>query len=544
MPLLHSQAVLVVLAALMGGVAAASFAPFSITWLSLLPPFVTLWVWERVSAKRAFLFGLAVNFSVLSIAGYWLYLAPTRLGDIETDFGYLLTALVLLQLSLYMGMSGYLYARLRRHLPVVFRVGIFFPASWLAAEWLRGSMLTGFPWFTLGYSQVEGVLAGWFPVLGVYGVSLLLIATSAAIYLALFCRYYLAIILISMVWVLGYGLHMQSWTSPVGKPVKVALVQDNKLKAGSLKPEQWRFAKAQTLGLWDEVDLVVWSETVITASVVPLPQGQAFPSVPLPVGKSAGDIWVTKTLHMDAGLVEGEAAFARHEEEQLFADLQSESERRHKAVLIGTLLRDPQRNTANNSIVALDESGRSLYDKRHRVPFGEVYPLRDTLSEFWEWLSVYEDSIDEPRGKTPLMQVLGTPLGAFICYESGFGEEVIEALPQARFLVMNGNDKMFDQTWQNEQHLQVVKARALETSRWVLRAGTSGITALIGPDGQESARLLPHRFAVLTGEVPQLQGVTPYARWGNLPVLVFVCGVFAYAMILLVCRGARPERES
>src|SRR5439155_14743458 len=102
------------------------------------------------------------------------------------------------------------------------------PASWLLIEWWRGWFLSGFAWLSLGYSQTDTWLAGFAPVVGVYGISALLLVSAGAL-VALACGArrirILAAILLIVPWALGAALHGHSWTQAAGAPVSVAVVQ-------------------------------------------------------------------------------------------------------------------------------------------------------------------------------------------------------------------------------------------------------------------------------------------------------------------------------
>ena len=90
---------------------------------------------------------------------------------------------------------------------------------------------------------------------------------------------------------------------------------------------------------------------------------------------------------------------------------------------------------------------------------------------------------------------------------------------EATLLVNVSNDAWFGDSSAPHQHLEITRMRALEAGRWMMRATNTGLTALIGPDGRIMARAPQFVPAVLTGTVEARTGLTPYARWGNAPVL-------------------------
>lgn len=127
----------------------------------------------------------------------------------------------------------------------------------------------------------------------------------------------------------------------------------------------------------------------------------------------------------------------------------------------------------------------------------------------------------------------GYSAGISICYEDAFGAEVIAALPEAAFLVNASNDAWFGDSLALPQHLEIARMRALESGRYLLRSTNTGISAIIAPDGRVAARSPAFEQDVLTGLIMPLQGLTPYARWGN---WMIVCLAFIGLMTIAVAQ--------
>ena len=125
----------------------------------------------------------------------------------------------------------------------------------------------------------------------------------------------------------------------------------------------------------------------------------------------------------------------------------------------------------------------------------------------------------------PLLDMGGYKIGISICYEDTFGEEVIQGLPDAGILVNISNDAWFGDWAAPHQHLQMARMRALETGRFLLRSTNTGVTAIIDEKGQVISSLPQFIAASLTGNVTILSGYTPYARFGNYPVILFCLSV-------------------
>jgi apolipoprotein N-acyltransferase len=140
-----------------------------------------------------------------------------------------------------------------------------------------------------------------------------------------------------------------------------------------------------------------------------------------------------------------------------------------------------------------------------------------------------------PARQAP-MRVAGQRVAVNICYEDVFGEELIHALPEATLMANASNDAWFGDSLAPWQHLQIGQMRALETGRVWLKANNTGITAIIDERGHVLKRLEPFTEAVLVGQAQGRQGLTPYARWGNLAYLGL-----ALASLLLAWRLGRPR---
>ena len=136
----------------------------------------------------------------------------------------------------------------------------------------------------------------------------------------------------------------------------------------------------------------------------------------------------------------------------------------------------------------------------------------------------------------------GTGRRGLICYEDAFGEEIIRQLPEATLLANFTNDAWWGDTIASKQHLQIAQMRALETARPMLRATNTGVTAIIGADGQIVATAPEFTTTTLSGEVQGRQGRTPYILWGNAGFLLLSAIMIGIAP--LASRIRRKSREA
>jgi apolipoprotein N-acyltransferase len=210
-----------------------------------------------------------------------------------------------------------------------------------------------------------------------------------------------------------------------------------------------------------------------------------------------------------------------------------------KDILIGSVERSfhGDRFSYWNSVVRIGAGATASYRKRHLVPFGEFIP-----PGFGWVLSVLKIPLtDFERGERlqPPLAAGGTSWAPAICYEDIFGEEVIDALPQAAVLLNVSNDAWFGESLAADQHLQFSQMRALETGRWMVRATNTGVTAAIDERGRVVSRLPQFTRGELVAQPVPRAGSTPFVAWGNGAALAGLALAFALAWRARASGGAR-----
>jgi apolipoprotein N-acyltransferase len=195
-----------------------------------------------------------------------------------------------------------------------------------------------------------------------------------------------------------------------------------------------------------------------------------------------------------------------------------------KDVLLGIVERETRAGEQDyyNTVLRLN-GPRQAYRKRHLVPFGEYIPpgFRFVMAVLKIPLG---DFATGGKGQPPI-EAGGTSFGVAICYEDIFGEEVIEALPRAQALLNVSNDAWFGESFAADQHMQASQVRALETSRWMVRATNTGASAAIDQTGHVVSRLAPFTAATLVADITPRKGQTPYVLFGNLLALALTAGL-------------------
>ncbi len=522
---LKPQGLRLLAALLLGAASVLAYAPpgwFPLLWLTLGGLFGLLCVAadsadsER-AASRGFLIGGAFGLGLFLAGVSWVYVSLSVFGGMPAPVAALATILFCLVLALFPALVGALFVR---HAPAGWlRRTLFFAALWVLAEWLRGWVLTGFPWLAAGYSQAgSSPLGGYAPVFGVYGVSLLS-AWLAGLVFEVFKRWFspqscaarglrwcpaLPLLAVGLICAVGDTLRDVRWTEPQGEPVSVALLQGNIPQDLKWRPEFFveSLRTYYRLALENPARLTVLPETALPAFLGQVPR-EYLDELEKLAKRQQGDMLL--------GI-----AVERTEER---AQDRQES---------GGITRYA------NGAVSLGTSAEQRYSKSHLVPFGEFVP-----PGFGWFLALAKipmsDFTPGATTQSPLA-IAGQQVAVNICYEDAFGEEIIRALPAATLLVNLSNVAWFGDSLAPAQHLQIAQMRALESGRMMLRATNTGMTAIVGADGRVQAALPPFTRGALVGEVRGYAGMTPYVRWGNWPVVVLAS--------LLLLAGAFRKRPA
>ncbi len=473
---------------ILGVTLVAAFAPLDFWPLAILAPALLFWLWEKggvsrqpMSPSRAFWHGYLFGLGFFGVGVSWVFNSIHEFGHSPAPFAAGLTLLFTLVLSVYPGLSGWVYARFARAWPRALAARLLWaaPAVWVLLEAFRGWFLTGFPWLWLGYSQIESPLAGVAPWLGALGSSWLALLCAALLANALLRRgphSGAAVAGVALVMLAGWGAGLVRWTAPAGEPLRVALIQGN-IQQGDKWSEDWLIPTIERyLHLtYDhmDADVIVWPEAALPGRY------QAF-------------------------------------KDNVLDPLQARLREQGVDVLMGILYRS-ERGT-HNSLLKLGEDTQ-VYHKRHLVPFGEYIPLRDWLT--WMDDMVVLPAADIAWGTEPVVLTAGgLPLAGSICYEDAYGAEMADMLPEATYLVNVSNDAWFGDSLAPWQHLQIARMRALELGRPMLRATNTGVSAIIDGHGRIVKRSPQFEIAVVRGEITPQQGATPFARLRHVPVLV------------------------
>jgi apolipoprotein N-acyltransferase len=208
--------------------------------------------------------------------------------------------------------------------------------------------------------------------------------------------------------------------------------------------------------------------------------------------------------------------------------------KRNATLAVGVFLREGRQ--IDNAAATLGRDGGKHYAKRHLVPFGEYSP--PLFGWFYRLMTIpMSEQNAGPADQLPLT-LAGRQIAANICYEDIFGADLIYSLPRAGLMLNLSNLAWYGDSLAQPQHLQIARARAMEMGRPMLRSTNTGMTALVLPDGSVPAALPAFTRGVLEVEVSAYKGLTPYARWADLPALI----VALAGVVIVIGAGWRGRR--
>ena len=475
-----------------------AFAPFDYSYLVLLALAFLFAAWLTISAKRAALRGYLFGLGAFGSGVSWVYISMHDFGGAGVFGSSLLTVLFAAFWALFPALAGYLSVTVGRSGRIV-----MVPVIWMLVEYFRGYwLLNGFPWLQVAYSQLETPLAGYIPLLGVYGTGFI-VALTASVVVEIFrtivqrCRGDFIrlgrlksplqlIVLLAILWGTGALLRTQTWTHEIGSPIRVSMIQGNVGQDQKWRPENKINTllkyKRMTESNWDS-NVIIWPETAIPA-------------------------------------------YLDQVEENFLAPLANDAKRHNTDLIISVPVQEQSPIKNFNAVITLGKE-QGMYRKSHLLPFGEYLPLQPLSGFVLKMINIRLGNFTPGAVNQPLLKAGGYPFITLICYEDAFGDLSIKGLPDAAFLVNVTNDGWFGNTIEPHQHMQMARMRAMETGRFLLRSTNTGVTAVVSPTGEIINQAPLFQETVLTDMITPMGGMTPYARFGDKPII-------AVMVILLV----------
>jgi apolipoprotein N-acyltransferase len=463
-----------------------AYAPFSQWWVMLLvlPLFFNSinGANVRTATKQGFIFALGWFASGIS----WVHVSIDQFGGLPLVFSLLLMLLLCCYLALYPALACYLSSRFSPNRQ--FSLWLL-PPFWMISEYFRTNVLTGFPWLSIGYSQIDGPLSSFAPLVGEVGISALLIIISVALINTVINSHRkIHLFLLAGIAISGYLLTSVAWVNPTKNTVKAALVQGNIEQSMKFEPDkEW----PTMLMYLDharsnyDADIIIWPENAITA-----------------IEPTAQDFLL---------LADRSAAL------------------NNSAIITGILNYKFDSKAYFNSLVVLgkkeaaDTAGHYRYDhsnryyKNHLLPIGEFVPFGELLRTIAPIFNLPYSSFT--RGDYIQQNLLanGHHILPLICFEIAFPEQLAANFTDNTDILLTvSNDSWFGNSHGPHQHLEIARMRALEFARPLLRATNNGVTAIIDYQGNIQAKLPQFTEAVLKADITLVKGKTFYSQYWQL----------------------------
>ena len=480
-----------------------------IAWVALLPLFAALR--DASTVKNAFFLGWLTGCVAYVGTLYWIVYVVVNYGRMPVYLGIACMLLLVAYLSVYLGMFAAGIVFLRDKIPVF----ISAPFLWLATEHLKSTVITGFPWENLGYSQFNNFyLIQLADITGVAGLSFLIVLFNVSIFRLLGERSKRSIVLTACVCLIVAAVYVYGFVR-VGQvkeaiknttQVNVSLVQGNIDQSVKWSPNY----QQETIDIYEalslkgdpgEEGLIIWPETAVPFNF------------------------------------EMESIMRRR--------VQRVAAAAGKWLVLGAVSYNPQkRKDYFNSAYLLSPDGsiRGRYDKVHLVPYGEYVPLRNVFP-FISSLAAGIGDFGRGSGYYPL-EMGKEKIGVLICYE-GILAQAGRAYKNngAALLVNITNDAWFGKTSAPYQHLSMATFRAVETRLYLVRAANTGVTAIIDPCGKIIGHTDIFKKDVIHGKISYIDMPSFYARYGEWPVWLSFIAVALFFVLNLIWRIKHVRRK-
>ncbi len=512
-----------------------------LAWVALVPAILA--VRAAPSWRAAFLRGLVAGLAFFYAAIWWVSHAMTAFGGLPLGLALLALTLLVLYMAVHWGVAFAIAWKIRDGLG--WPLWTHLPAVWAALELSRNYLLTGFPWANLGYTQVRNLRVAQLAALaGVYGIAALVVLVNAAVAEVVAARREgrpfprraaaLAVVLLLAVGVHGeFRLRAVRARMAAAPHLEVGIVQpnvDQSVKNKMRDRAEWILSRLVPLTLEADragADLVAWPEATYPLYVPSDVSSFATPGSGVPPLSRA---------HLLVGAVTLETASG------------PAGERVRRIGNVNFLLTP-----------SLEVLGK--YQKYHLVPFGEYVPLARYLTFLRHVVPSFAPATPGRELRVLEFTPTATPgaapvrLAPMICFDAIFPEINVAFArkdPEPEILVNATNDAWYGYSSGPYQFLAIVRMRAIEAGKAVVRPAYAGVSAVILPTGEVAPGALevgpvdpelapdpaePPRL--LLAQVPRLRGLTPYTRVGDL--FAYACAAFGAAALLAAVRRSRAS---
>ncbi len=496
-------------AALSGLLMAGAFPPFGLGWLG----FVALVPLLLSAERRPFASGFTCGIFFFAPLLYWLNIVMTSYGGLALFFSVVAWLLLCAYLALFFGAALQLTFSLQRQLGILPILSL--PIIWVALEYLRGMLLTGFPWGLLGYAAIDmPEIRQVADICGVYGLSWIFLLCNTALALIVQKRTSRTALagLVSCLMVLA-GTYIYGQTALQKEPIDQPLLKVGLIQGNIEQQHKWdRNFRQQTLDSYRRLSLAAAAEG---AEILIWPEAAA----PFYIQDESADSRQVLEVPRDTDL----------------------------ALLLGGPSYEEYADRTyryHNSAFLLGSEGELLgrSDKIHLVPFGEYVPLSKILFFINKLVTGVGDFT--PGVVNPLA-LNGHDLGVLICYEAIFPAIARDYVRDGSDLLVNlTNDAWFGRSSAPRQLLDMTRMRAIENRIWIARSANTGISALIDPDGHsyQETELFKSEFVV--GSVEMGARKSFYRQTGDIFAIFCLLVTIGYLSALYFVYRKSGKRDS
>ena len=457
-------------AVVLGGLLVLAFEPFNFFIIPFIIFPCLFFILKKTNAPwlNAFLFG----FSFFSIGLYWLILCIVNYGGASW-----FSALTLcLLFYIFLGLFFLPFALIKKN---AFAHAIILL---ILLEIIREYLFTGFPWLSLGFSQVSNPLINqYFSVIGSHGITMIILLISALSFKVIEHKNkkVIPVIGIFIIILLNFMLSLTQPQPDNETKLKISLLQGNVSQDIKWNQDTIMHQIESYLDLLDSAkgDLIVFPETAI----------------PLLYANYPSD----------------------------FLQRINQKIKTNKTIILGSIL-EIDGNYLNSAVIKNDKEDQ-FYFKQHLVPFGEYFPLSNYLGFVYrKILNIPFSNLTPSKIENELIAYDNFYLGLNICYEDIFKASYDEFLPQANLFINLTNDAWYDRSPAAHQHIQIAQARAMEFNRPIVRATNTGVTAYINNKGKIINSLPTFSRDILEIEVIPKSLPSLFSKFGYFPLYILL----------------------
>ena len=481
-----------------GALFALAFPDYGVGWLAFIALTPLLIAIARAGTSReAFILGWISQTVAWMMMVPWVVRVMSHYGGLPVITG----VLIFVAMSLLLGLYGAVFALVVKWLRPGerFRVWLLIPLVWAAIEYARTYLLTGFPWNLIAaaiidyrpFVQIDRAAGPY-----MLGAMIVLVSTTLAWLVSekstVVHRALVAACLVMYLCVWGatgfVAAKLIDQPADVRRHVVAAMLQPN-------IPQQMRWDPSSVVSIYDRM-MRMTNEAISKGARIII-----WPESTVPLSYSSTDFYRNA--------------------------IESASASSGADIILGSVAEDATRPNKIWNAAFLVSGGKTIghYDKIRLVPFGEYVPLRKMLF-FAEKLVHEVGEFEFGTNDRPLRGLFS--YGPAICYEIVYPQITrTQVRNGADVLVTITNDAWYDGTSAPRQHLNQARLRAIEDDRWLLRAGTTGISALVDPTGRIVSEIPMGREGIIYAHVEPRTSTTPYVRFGDWFAWVAVAAVGA-----------------